>query len=100
MTTRRKSALVKDARGSLRGESPPPVIDYMSLSPDDLAEHLLDHGGLVGFVEAQTKGLPRQDWDWTNLSRAIWALSGKTWLMMPETVESIYEMQVGRATAA
>jgi len=92
--TRRKHALVQDRRGSLRGDSEETIFDYAKATPEMLADYLLDEGGLAHFVDAQIRGLPRESWPWAEISRSLWALSGKKWLMRPETIECIYDQQI------
>jgi hypothetical protein len=94
MTTRRKSSIVKDVRGSAKEPMQPTVIDYTTLSAEDLGAHMLDEGGLLRFVNVQMQGVPREEWNWAGICRSIWALSGKQWLLTEGTAESIYEEQL------
>lgn len=77
--------------------SGPSLVDYASMSRDELVDHFIDENGLAQFIDTQMTGVPRSDWDWRMITRDLMAFSHYL-QFSPGYCEELYDMQKTRMT--
>lgn len=73
----------------------PPVLDYGSMSRDELVDHFIDDNGLAHFIDVQQKGVDPAEWDWAILARDLRAFCPYL-TFSPEYLQELYAMQKAR----
>lgn len=72
------------------------MMDYASLTADELVEHLIDENGLAAFLDIQQKGIPYEQWDWFTITRDLQAFSHGLLTFSPSFLHELYELQQSR----
>ncbi len=79
-----------------RSGSGPPVVDYRSMSSDELVDHFIDENGLAAYLDLQQRGISHSDWDWRIIARDLAAFTHGYLTFSPEYLAGLYEMQLER----
>jgi hypothetical protein len=74
----------------------PPLIDYGSMSRDQLVDHFIDDGGLAHFIDVQMAGVDASEWNWTKLASDLRGFNSYL-TFSAEYLHQLYSMQKERA---
>jgi hypothetical protein len=77
----------------------PPIIDYASMSRDELVDHFIDDNGLAHFLDVQYAGIEPALWDWRIIARDLYAFCSYL-TFSPEYLKELYAMQKERQAVA